>query len=121
MKLLLLHVGLFFEKLWTAIKDYRYKMWTTMGIAIVSYTLSSFIDWNLFIAIGHLCVIGLSIFFFYMMLFHVTKNTWRDGSKVMAVIYGVLVFAMLVFVLYLIWDNVIAYTRFADAIWKLLH
>lgn len=84
-------------------------MWTTVALAIISLSLYRWTGWGVFSIIGTLCCVGLVIFLFYVMLFHVTKNTWKDGEKIMAVIYGVIVSSMLVFIVYLMWYQISDY------------
>ncbi len=95
------------KNIWIAIKNYNYKMWTTIIITIISSIIYSITEWILFSVIAHLCFIGLVIYLFYIMLFYVVKNTWKDGNKVIAVIFGILVSASFGLLIYLVWTGVL--------------
>jgi len=94
----------FLKKLWTGIKSYHYKLITLfVGLVLFSWLAQHCGD-NLATVFGVLawiCTGGLAIYMLVAM-FYACKNTWNDGDKVLAIVYGTLVVGFVGFVTYLI-------------------
>ena len=90
--------------LWKAIAGFHYYMLTCLIGTILFAFLSSKVGPGLASVMSFLMYAfagGLGIYMFVVM-YNVLKNTWNDGSKILAMIYGTLVLALVLFVGYVI-------------------
>lgn len=91
--------------MWKKFKAFKFKTITIILLMTIFYLIGFNLDVPFLIGAGHVLGCGLILWFFWVCIYHVTKNTWNDGMKVLAVIYGLAVAAMFIFVAYMVLKN----------------
>lgn len=89
------------DNIWEAIKRYPYKLWTIVFLLVTCMVFDNFVDSQFLNILEYVLFGGISVYILSAFAVGV-KNTWLDGDKVEAVVFGILGTGMIALVTYLI-------------------
>ena len=90
-----------FKKIFSAVKNFRYKLITLFVGTVLFGVLSNYLDGTIsdvFTILSYIFSGGLGIYM-CVLIFHAFRNTWNDGDKILAIIYGIMAIALIVFII----------------------
>lgn len=89
------------KAIWRAIANYRYKMWTLLGLVIASGVVYRFIQWRFleWIVGGAAACLFVLV---WLWIGSAIRNSWRDGDKAIAIAFGIFALAFLIGVVYIL-------------------